>query len=198
MGDFAARSWPPSSDTIQLTVLRVNQTMEETIAVPFVSRFGLSSTPFPDGPGLWKYNCAVKNSTNGVDYASNPQTISDIEGGIVLSDPSPPRYADPIPVELRMHHVSLTVDTTPLENVMLPPRLNPPTQLAGEGTNRFYLQGTTGILALGGFSTTVGYAEWFRNVTAGFTSLKSQGATHLIIDVVSRSPLRGVPFSLTN
>lgn len=80
------------------------------------------------------------------------------------------------------------LDTTPLSDVVLPPALQPTAApVDGSfGVGTFYLQkdGKTGVLALGSFSGAA-YADMMSGLLEGLVNLKAQGATQLIVDVVS-------------
>jgi hypothetical protein len=182
MGDFAARSLPPTNDYVNMTVMFANYTIE-TIKVPFISRITVG--PFNNGAELWNQNCKATDQTNGRDYFNSAAFATQANETIELVDPSPPKFAEPIAPEDRKYPISSLVDTTALLDVSLPPGLNPPAQISGSGTARFYLQGKVGILALGSFSTGAGYLDWFNILSTGLNDLKAQGATHLIVDVVS-------------
>jgi hypothetical protein len=185
MGDFAARSLPPRKDYVKMTVMLANSHQVETIKVPFISRITVGS--FNNGVELWNQNCKATGQTNGRDYFNSAGFVSQSNETIELVDPSPPKFAEPIAPEDRKYPISSLVDTTALLNVALPPSLNPPAPISGSGTAQFYLQGKVGILALGSFSTGASYAEWFNILSTGLNDLKAQGATHLIVDVVSSS-----------
>jgi hypothetical protein len=199
MGDFAARSLPPSQDFVKMTVLPVNSTRFETIKVPFISKSTIPA--FTNGSDLWQKNCVATAKTNGVDYFSASSksaklAVSDKEEkegdgsgepetSVVLVDPSPPKFAEPIAPKDRKHPISAFIDVTALTDISLPETLNPGPQVSGNGTARFYRQGKVGVLALGSFSTGAGYSEWFQILSDGLNALKDGGATHLIVDVVS-------------
>lgn len=79
------------------------------------------------------------------------------------------------------------LDDTPLINVALPPTLRPtlPAVDGSYGAAQFYMANDqkTGILALGSFSDG-NYDNFLNALLNGLLSLKSRGATQLIIDVV--------------
>ncbi|KIM23356.1 hypothetical protein M408DRAFT_332377 [Serendipita vermifera MAFF 305830] len=186
MGDFAARSLPPTKDYVKMTVVLANSTKIETIKVPFISRTTVSA--FTSGADLWDKNCKAKSTTNGVDYFAAPapsNVARDGDTAIELVDPSPPKFAEPIAPQDRKHPISSFIDVTALTDITLPPGLSPPEPISGNGTARFYLQGKVGVLALGSFSTGAGYEAWFNILNDGLNTLKTQGATHLIVDVTN-------------
>jgi hypothetical protein len=183
MGDFAARSLPPRKDHVKMTVLLANSSTIETINAPFISR--LTVGPFTSGADLWDKNCKATDATNGKDYFASTTLANNARGGIELVDSSPPKFAEPIAPEDRKHSISSFIDVTALTDISLPPALNPPDPVSGNGTARFYMQGKVGVLALGSFSTGAGYNDWFTILSTGLNELKNQGATHLIVDVVS-------------
>jgi len=183
MGDFAARSLPPTKDYVKLTVIPVNSTQSETINVPFISKF--MSARFTSGSDLWNQNCKATAGTNGVDYFPNSGN-SDGEtqsGGIELVDPSPPKFAEPIAPQDRKHAISAIVDITLISDLDLPQILYPSGWISGDGPVQFYLQGKVGVMALGSFSTGLEYSNWFTTLKGGLDKLVHAGATHLIVDV---------------
>jgi hypothetical protein len=184
LGDFAARSLLPKKDHVKMTVMLANSYTIETIKVPFISRITVG--PFNNGAELWNQNCKATDQTNGGDYFNSAAFVTQANETIELVDPSPPKFAEPIAPEDRKYPISNLVDTTALLDISLPPGLNPPAQVSGGGTARFYLQGKVGILALGSFSIGAGYLEWFDILSAGLNDLKAQWATHLIVDALSR------------
>jgi len=188
MGDFAAKSLPPTSDTVTLTVIPIGHTTTETITVPYISRFSSTSTAFTDGPSFWAGNCLAKADTNGVDYFANASTQPNFSSsnvdGVTLVNPVP-RFAPPIPPEDRKQPIASLIDVTEVTDITLPPRLQPPAPIAGLGTARFNLDGKVGILSMGSFATGATFDEWLKLLNDGIVSLKVQGATHLIVDVTN-------------
>jgi hypothetical protein len=182
MGDFAARSLPPTKDYVSMTVIPVNSTRWETIKVPFISRITVGA--FTDSQDLWNKNCLATSTTNGRDYYESSVSAKKEDDDVVLVDPSPPKFAEPIAPQDRKHPISAFVDVTAVTNIALPPRLTPSTPVSGNGTASFHVQGKVGVLALGSFSTGAGYDAWFTILNNGLKALKDQGATHLIVDVV--------------
>lgn len=188
MGDFAAKSLPPTSDTVTLTVIPAGSTAQETITVPYISRFGSNSTAFTDGPSLWEANCLAKADTNGVDYFVNltrqPDFSASDAGSVTRVNPAP-RFAPPIPPEDRKRPIAALIDVADVEPLSLPPHLQPPAPIAALGTARFNLDGKVGILSLGSFATGADFDDWFQILKSGIMELKEQGATHLIVDVTN-------------
>lgn len=83
--------------------------------------------------------------------------------------------------------MNVILDDLPLQNVGLPAELQPSlTPVDGSrSVAQFYLleDGKTGVLALGSFSDNI-YGEFLAALLKGLQSLKNQGATQLIVDVV--------------
>jgi hypothetical protein len=173
----------------------------ETISIPYISRnTGVSITT---GTNLWNTYCRANSLTNGVNYFGlsrtdgtddvptftpdpfSPTDLSDPSQALARVDPSPPRFAEPIPVQDRHQAISSIIDVTAFVDIGLPAPLSP-TPIVSNGTAQFYLQGEVGILALGSFSTGADYGSWFKILTNGLNKLKSAGATRLIVDAVSR------------
>jgi len=86
---------------------------------------------------------------------------------------------------------AVMIDSAPLSDIALPPVLQPtaPPVNGSFGIGTFYMQkdGKTGVLALGSFSGA-DYDTMMSGLLQGLLSLKSLGATQLIVDVV-RGPL---------
>jgi hypothetical protein len=87
----------------------------------------------------------------------------------------------------RKHLVNVILDTSPLSNVVLPPVLQPglPPVTGSRNAAQFFMltDGKTGVLALGSFSD-VDYFAFLDSLLQGLVSLKSRGATQLVVDVV--------------
>jgi len=81
------------------------------------------------------------------------------------------------------------LDTAPLSDVVLPPVLQPSlTAVSGsQNVTQFYMlkDGKTGVMALGSFSDS-DFNAFLLGMLNGLVSLKSLGATQLIVDVVSQ------------
>lgn len=100
----------------------------------------------------------------------------------------------PIAASSRQLPVNVMLDTSPLSDVVLPPTLQPSlTPVNGSrSVAQFYILNDkkTGVLALGSFSDT-DFNTFLNGMLQGLLSLKSQGATQLIVDVVSCLPSTG-------
>lgn len=187
MGDFASRGLPHHSDHITLKVIPKGSSEVEELKVPFVSRFA-DTFEFKDATEFWNQNCVAKAETNGVDYWAGEHGRDrriGSGGGVELVDPTPRRFSPPIPIEDRKHAISSFIDASAAVDITLPPRLTPGTPISGNGTAMFYmLEENVGVLALGSFSTGLGYSAWFETLKSGIVELKNKGATRLIVDVV--------------
>jgi hypothetical protein len=80
------------------------------------------------------------------------------------------------------------LDTSPLSDVTLPPVLQPglSPELGSRNSAQFYMlkDGKTGVLALGSFSDS-SFSGLQNSLLQGTLSLKSKGATQLVVDVAS-------------
>ena len=90
------------------------------------------------------------------------------------------------PVDRQRHALDVMLDTTPPQDIALPPGLTPPNPLSGSaGVAQFFMldDKKTGVLALGSFSDNSldGLQE---AMLTGLQNLKTSGATQLIVDVV--------------
>jgi len=83
--------------------------------------------------------------------------------------------------------LNVILDTSPLSDVVLPPVLQPSlTPVNGSRTvAQFYMlkDGKTGVLALGSFSDS-SFDAFALSLLTGLQSLKTLGATQLVVDVV--------------
>ena len=83
--------------------------------------------------------------------------------------------------------LDVMMDASPSSDVVLPPTLQPtlPPVRGSLSASQFYLlkDGKTGVLALGSFSDA-DYLKFVDRLLQGLVSLKSQGATQLVVDVV--------------
>ncbi|CAG8720732.1 15618_t:CDS:2, partial [Acaulospora colombiana] len=127
MGDFAARSLPPSNNTLSLTVIPANSTEPETINVPFISR--ITVPHFTDSLDFWNQNCVATFETNGADYYQSG-VMAMQAGTVTRVDPSPPKFAEPIAPQDRKQLLSSFVDTTSFTNIDLPTRIAPSAPVA--------------------------------------------------------------------
>ncbi|TEB34122.1 hypothetical protein FA13DRAFT_1753769 [Coprinellus micaceus] len=165
---FAQQSLP-LADSVLLTIQRKGAVIPDTIVLPYRSRLSTSAKAFTDTASWRANNCVATATTNEED----PSTRFE--------------QAPPIPVEERVRHpINVFLDDTPLTNVDLPPTLKPalPAVKGSRSVSQFYLldDKKTGVLALGSFSDTV-YDEFLRGLLEGLLTLKSEGATQLIVDV---------------
>lgn len=143
---------------------------------------------FTDSASYRANNCVAIGDTNGVDlYATSnsPASTSGESGSVVAKfQQQPPTPKTPV-----RQHVNVMLDTAPLTDVLLPPGLTPtaPPLNGSFGVGEFYLQADkkTGVLALGSFSGA-DFIAMQEGLVQGLLTLKSLGATQLIVDVVSR------------
>lgn len=88
--------------------------------------------------------------------------------------------------ELQRHPVSVQLADAPPSDIVLPPPLQPASPVSGMGVAEFFLlnDSNTGVLALGSFDEPE-QAPFMATLLSGLKTLKSKGATQLIVDVVS-------------
>ena len=158
--------------------------------LPYRSRIGTGAVPWTDSASFRQSNCVAIPGTNGIDL--NAPDASDLarRDGSVIAPVTKFRQMPPIsPQDEKKHALNVMLDTTPLQDIALPPGLTPLAPVAGStGVSEFHLlkDGKTGVLALGSFSE--GSFDGFeQTLLTGLTNLKNMGATQLIVDVV-RSP----------
>ncbi|KAF8888526.1 hypothetical protein BD779DRAFT_1439887 [Infundibulicybe gibba] len=184
MGNFAQQSLP-LSDSVTLTIQRVNQTKRETVVIPYRSRFGSTATNFTDSQSYRANNCVAVAGTNGAD-------ANDAMASSLIDPPNKPlsKFQQQVPIPAatsRKHLVNVLLDTAPLSDVVLPPSLTPGSPVNGSrNAAQFFMQkdGKTGVLALGSFSDT-DFTPFADSLLQGLQSLKSLGATQLIVDVTN-------------
>ncbi|KJA21567.1 hypothetical protein HYPSUDRAFT_55453 [Hypholoma sublateritium FD-334 SS-4] len=183
MGNFAQQSLP-LSDTVILTIVRVNHTLPEIVVLPYRARIGAATVPFTDTASWRANNCVAIDGTNGEDIfdTSSPSANS----------PNLPlvkfKQQPDIPVAMeRKHPVNVMMDTSPPSDIVLPPTLTPalPILSGSQNVTQFFMlkDGKTGVMALGSFSDT-NFNNFLLGMLSGLQALKSQGATQLIVDVV--------------
>lgn len=186
MGNFAQLSLP-LSDSVSLTIQRVNSTTQEDITLPYRSRIGSATVPFTDSASFRAGNCVAVSGTNGVDINSiNINGKRDLpEETVATKFRQAPKVA---PAVARKHPLNTMLDTSPLQNIVLPSGLTPSANVPGSSdVTQFNLlpDGKTGVLALGSFVNGDGNFNRFeRTLLSGLQALVSQGATQLIVDVV--------------
>ena len=179
LGQFAQQALP-LSDEVVLLVQKSGSILPELLILPYRSRIG-GIQPFTDRASFISNNCRAVAGTNGEDINS---------GSALKQSPAAKFQQQPeIPAEVaRKYPLNVILDASPLTNVLLPPELKPGLPAAGGSRNaaQFYLlkDGKTGVLALGSFSDT-DYFPFLNSLLEGLNSLKSQGATQLIVDVTN-------------
>ncbi|KAF8069164.1 hypothetical protein FPV67DRAFT_1448960 [Lyophyllum atratum] len=183
MGNFAQQALP-LDDNVILTIQRVNHTGHETIVLPYRSRMG-AIKPFTDAKSYLANNCRAVPGTNGEDiYGVSTAKFSPSERPVAKFQQQPAVSAD----VARKHPIDVILDTSPLSDVVLPPVLVPslPAVPGSRNAAQFYLlkDGKTGVLALGSFSDS-DYFPFLDSLLTGLQSLKSQGATQLVVDVTN-------------
>lgn len=207
MGNFAQMSLP-LADSATLTIIRVNHTLPETITVgpsnvlrglspsfdflcqqlPYRSRIGTAAVPWTDSASFRQNNCVAVPGTNGV----NINDPSDALKRDTLALPpvaifrQQPRITS---ADAQKHAMNVMLDTTPPQDIALPPGLAPVNPMSGStGVSEFHLlaDGKTGVLALGSFSEN-SFDKFEQTLLTGLTNLKTAGATQLIVDVVRGS-----------
>ncbi|KAF9479788.1 hypothetical protein BDN70DRAFT_806502 [Pholiota conissans] len=169
LGQFAQQSLPLDDHAI-LTVQRANHTIPETIILPYRSRIGSTAVPFTDTASWRTNNCRALDDTNGIDYYSATKP----EGRVKPAE--------------RRHLMNEALDVSPFTNIALPGPLVPGLVAIGgsDAAAKFYLakDGKTGVLALGSFSDS-DYYGFLNGLLTGLQTLKSAGATQLIVDVTN-------------
>ncbi|KAL4261125.1 Secondary metabolite-associated S41A peptidase [Pleurotus pulmonarius] len=182
MGNFAQQSLP-LDDNVLLTIVRSGKILPETFVLPYRSRISATAVPFTDKASFLAGNCRAVAGTNGADVnAASALAIDPAERPLAKVQQQPPISAQ----DARKHMVNVLIDAAPLSNVVLPPGLQPalPAVNGSRTVAQFYMlkDGKTGALALGSFSDN-SFEGLQDSLLNGLLSLKSQGATQLVVDV---------------
>lgn len=127
-GDLAGPVFPDLTNlTMQLT--RVNSTNVETVTFPYRASY-IATGAFTDKASFWEANCAVKNTTNGVD---NLSTGNKADIG-----------------QLRQPVAKIMLDLNPAQAVGLPTKYQPTAPLVAVGdVLRAYVlpEGNVGVVS---------------------------------------------------
>ncbi len=167
-----------------------------TVKLPYRSRIGTTAVAWTDSASFRQNNCVAVTGTNGVDLnaASTSSSLTKRLGSV--GPVSVFRQMAPIsPADAQKHALNVMLDTTPPQDIALPPGLAPVNPVNGSaGVSEFHLldDGKTGVLALGSFSEN-SFDQFEQTLLTGLTNLKNMGATQLIVDVVSTSPVVYAP-----
>ncbi|CAE6532398.1 unnamed protein product [Rhizoctonia solani] len=180
LGDFAQWSLPVRGDSVTLRLVRNGTNTEETYTVPYLSRIGSSTVAFTNAKSLWANNCVATTGTNGASYYKAQAKSKVVAKTRFQPDPE----IAPI-INGRRQPISTLVADGPLFDVTLPSRLTPPTPITGNGALQFYMldDNKTAVLALGSFSGD--FAGVQKGILDGINSVKSKGATRLLVDVTN-------------
>jgi hypothetical protein len=122
--------------------------------------------------------------TNGVDAnAPSAQTVEPSS----LSKETLGRFRfqpAPAPADSK-RRLNVLVNDAPVSDIVLPPGLAPTGNFSGAGAIQFFeLQdGKTGVLALGSFATGT-FDGMEQELLSGLQTLKSNGKTQLVVDLV--------------
>ena len=161
-------------------------TANRLLQLPYRSRIGSTAVPWTDSASFRQNNCIAVSGTNGVDLndPTNPlKKRATLPSGPVVKFRQQPTITPPFS---RKHALNVMLDTTPLQDIVLPPELTPASNINGSsGVSEFFLldDGKTGVLALGSFSED-DFDGFEQTLLTGLTNLKEAGATQLIVDVV--------------
>ncbi|KAJ7770130.1 hypothetical protein DFH07DRAFT_768685 [Mycena maculata] len=179
MGNFAQQIHP-LTDSVELTIQRINSSLVETISIPYRSRFGSVAKNFTDASSYRANNCVNVAGTNGLnlyDFASASQHMQIVPPIAYLQQQPIISYED------RKQPINVMLDATPLSDVELPEEMLPAPIPLNESYSvaQFYLlkDNITGVLALGSFSAA-NFSTFMGSLLDGLQELKSMGATRLI------------------
>lgn len=131
LGDLAGPIFPDlASLTFQL--IKANSTKVETVTFPYRASY-IATGVFTDKASFWEANCAVKDSTNGIDYFGSEKKVED--GG-----------------ERRRPVAEIVLDSTHAQAVGLPTQYQPtaPSVVVGDVVKAYVLPGNqsdTGVVS---------------------------------------------------
>ncbi|KAI0792260.1 hypothetical protein C8Q75DRAFT_792008 [Abortiporus biennis] len=189
MGNFAQMSLP-LTDFATLTIQLPNSRQTQTITLPYRSRIS-AAVPWTDSASFRANNCVATAATNGVDLSSSEGLSRKRDSGdpaVVPAAIAPFQQQPDISARDRAKHaLNVLVDSSPPLDVVLPPALTPINPVAGSsGVAQFFMlnDNITGVLALGSFSAN-SFDGLEQAMLSGLQSLKSAGATQLIVDVTN-------------
>lgn len=155
------------------------------IQVPYRSRIGTTTAPFTNGPSLQAGNCVAQAATNGVDAnAPSAQSIIPTSSSNKANSGRFRFQSIPAPGDIKRAR-NVILNEAPVTDIVLPPGLAPTGNISGAGALQFFeLQDNkTGVLALGSFETGT-FDGLEQGLLTGLQTLKSNGKTQLILDVV--------------
>ena len=142
MGNFAQQSLP-LSDSVTLTIQRINSTKPETVVVcflfslnphtnfltrlspklPYRARMSGATVAFTDTASWRANNCVAVDGTNGIDLYATSSTPSSLGN---LNPFSKFQQQPPVPPQVaRKQPLNVILDTAPPSDVVLPPILQP-------------------------------------------------------------------------
>ena len=155
--------------------------------LPYRARIGGATVAFTDTASWRANNCVAVDGTNGIDIYATSSTPSSLGN---LNPFSKLQQQPPVPPQVaRKQPLNVILDTAPPSDVVLPPVLQPslPAVNGSRSVSQFYMlkDGKTGVMALGSFSDS-DFDALLLGMLNGLVSLKSLGATQLIVDVVSQ------------
>ncbi|KAF7315578.1 hypothetical protein MIND_00073200 [Mycena indigotica] len=182
MGNFAQQVHP-LTDSVDLTIQRVNSSQVEHITLPYRSRFGSSAKNFTDSASFRANNCMSQKGTNGINLYDSVSVSENIDTIPTIAHFEQQPQLDR---EDRKRPINVLVDAAPLWDIDLPEELHPtpPALNQSYSVAQFYMLNNTGVLALGSFSAA-NFTAFMGSLLDGLAELKALGATRLIIDVTN-------------
>ncbi|THH30886.1 hypothetical protein EUX98_g3273 [Antrodiella citrinella] len=181
MGNFGQLSLP-LADSVTLEIQRNNSITVDTITLPYRSRIAVTTT-WTDTASYRQSLCVAQSGTNGADLSvNNAKRNEPTENPLVSAFQQQPNVS---PADRQRHALNVMLDTTRQQDIAFPPVLTPVNPVSGSaGVAQFFMldDQKTGILALGSFSDTT-FDGLEQAMISGLQSLKSAGATQLIVDV---------------
>ncbi|RDB24235.1 Peptidase S41 family protein ustP [Hypsizygus marmoreus] len=185
MGNFAQQVHP-LIDSVRMTIQRVNSTSNDTIDLPYRSRFGSASKNFTDLASYRDNNCRATNKTNGLNLYGDVSVkqLEDLTGSVSYYQQQPAVSSE----DKRRHAMNVMLDGMPITDIELPTELQPVMSPLNESYSiaQFYMldDKITGVLALGSFSAK-NFTALGQSLLSGLQELTAKGATQLVVDVTN-------------
>ncbi|KAI0752695.1 hypothetical protein C8Q80DRAFT_469989 [Daedaleopsis nitida] len=167
-GDIAGPAFP-DLDSLTMKLIPVNSTKAETVKIPFLANY--LGAAFTDKQSFWDANCAVKDSTNGVDFKNGAQleklntTKKKKLAKADIIDGNPRQQAVGLPDPFKPSLPALNGSDDVLKSYILP-------------------DGKTGVIFVGSFEPN-DFSQFQIDVAATMAEFQKAGLTQLILDLTN-------------
>ncbi|KAH9854585.1 hypothetical protein C2E23DRAFT_817092 [Lenzites betulinus] len=166
LGDISGPQFPTQT-TLTLTLIPVNSTRQETVAVPYLTNY--LGAPFTDGADFWAINCAAQPGTNGVDFKDDAQLQKSSGGSRKLAR-------------------AAIVDSSLKNAIGLPSEFQPtvPSVNGSEGVIKSYIlpDKKTGVMFVGSFEPD-DFNQFQTDVASAMSDFQDAGVSQLLVDLTN-------------